>query len=190
VLAGARAPAAAVTTRLHVGTLVLDNDFRHPVIVAHQAASLHQLSGGRFEPGLGAGWYQPEYETAGIPFDPRGSVTQIREDLLAGRERFGLSYLVTSDRALPALTQVIASLSRAPGRTAADRKEKSTRRRTGRSSVLHCSRCLSWPRSAGCSAAWWCPLGRHGPSGSSAEEATWTLAPAAGERHRQVRYDR
>jgi probable F420-dependent oxidoreductase len=66
----ALAAAAAVTTRLHVGTLVLDNDFRHPVIVAHEAASLHYLSGGRFELGLGAGWYQPEYEAAGISFDP------------------------------------------------------------------------------------------------------------------------
>ncbi len=39
-----------------------------------------------------------------------GSVAQIREDLEARRERFGLSYLVTSDRALPALTEIIASL--------------------------------------------------------------------------------
>jgi hypothetical protein len=39
-----------------------------------------------------------------------GSIAQIREDLQAGRERFGLSYLVTSDRALPAVTEIIASL--------------------------------------------------------------------------------
>lgn len=68
----ALASAAAVTTRLHVGTMVLANDFRHPVIVAHEAASLHQLSGGRFELGLGAGWYEPEYAAAGIPFAPPG----------------------------------------------------------------------------------------------------------------------
>jgi len=61
--------AAAVTTRLHVGTLVLSNDFRHPAIVAHEAGSLHHLSGGRFELGIGAGWYQPEYRAAGIAFD-------------------------------------------------------------------------------------------------------------------------
>ena len=65
----ALAAAAAVTTRLRVGTLVLSNDFRHPAILAHEAASLHHLSGGRFELGLGAGWYQPEYSAAGIPFD-------------------------------------------------------------------------------------------------------------------------
>jgi probable F420-dependent oxidoreductase len=78
----ALAAAAAVTTRLHVGTLVLSNDFRHPVIVAHEAASLHQLSGGRFELGLGAGWYQPEYEAAGIAFDPpRQRVDRLAEAL-------------------------------------------------------------------------------------------------------------
>ncbi len=39
-----------------------------------------------------------------------GSVAQIKEDLLARRERFELSYLVTPDRDLPALTKIIASL--------------------------------------------------------------------------------
>src|SRR5712691_12485578 len=68
----ALAAAAAVTTDLHVGTLVLANDFRHPAIVAHEAASLHHLSGGRFELGIGAGWYQPEYRAAGIRFDAAG----------------------------------------------------------------------------------------------------------------------
>jgi len=68
----ALAAAAAVTTRLRVGTLVLSNDFRHPAIVAHEAASLHLLSGGRFELGIGAGWYQPEYSAAGISFDTAG----------------------------------------------------------------------------------------------------------------------
>jgi probable F420-dependent oxidoreductase len=65
----ALAVAAAVTADLRVGTMVLSNDFRHPAIVAHEAASLHHLSGGRFELGLGAGWYEPEYRAAGIRFD-------------------------------------------------------------------------------------------------------------------------
>ena len=68
----ALAAAAAATTRLHVGTMVLSNDYRHPVLVAHEAATLHAISGGRFELGLGAGWYRPEYAAAGIPFDPAG----------------------------------------------------------------------------------------------------------------------
>jgi probable F420-dependent oxidoreductase len=66
------AAAAAVTTRLRVGTMVLSNDFRHPALVAHEAASLHLLSGGRFELGIGAGWYQPEYDAVGISFDAAG----------------------------------------------------------------------------------------------------------------------
>ncbi len=79
----ALASAAAVTTRLRVGTLVLSNDFRHPVIVAHEAASLHHLSGGRFELGIGAGWYQPEYDAAGIPFEPAGRRIDRLEEALA-----------------------------------------------------------------------------------------------------------
>jgi probable F420-dependent oxidoreductase len=74
--------AAAVTTRLRLGTIVLSNDFRHPAIVAHEAASLHLLSGGRFELGLGAGWYQPEYGAAGIAFDPAGQrISRLDESL-------------------------------------------------------------------------------------------------------------
>jgi probable F420-dependent oxidoreductase len=78
----ALAAAAAVTTRLRVGTLVLSNDFRHPALVAHEAASLHLVSDGRFDLGLGAGWYQPEYEAAGIGFDPAGQrIGRLEESL-------------------------------------------------------------------------------------------------------------
>jgi probable F420-dependent oxidoreductase len=79
----ALAAAAAVTERLRVGTMVLCNDFRHPAIVAHEAASLHQISGGRFELGIGAGWYQPEYEAAGMPFDRPGQRIGRLEESLA-----------------------------------------------------------------------------------------------------------
>jgi probable F420-dependent oxidoreductase len=68
----ALATAAAVTNRLRVGTLVLDNDYRHPVVLAKEAATLDLLSGGRLELGLGAGWLQAEYEHAGLPFDRPG----------------------------------------------------------------------------------------------------------------------
>jgi probable F420-dependent oxidoreductase len=64
--------AAAATSTLRVGTLVLDNDYRHPVLLAKEAATLDALSGGRFELGLGAGWLRDEYERAGLPFDPAG----------------------------------------------------------------------------------------------------------------------
>ncbi|HEU5431355.1 MAG TPA: LLM class flavin-dependent oxidoreductase, partial [Thermomicrobiales bacterium] len=45
--------AAAATTTLRIGTLVLDNDFRHPAVLAKEAATLDLLSGGRLELGLG-----------------------------------------------------------------------------------------------------------------------------------------
>lgn len=64
--------AAGATTTLRVGTLVIDNDYRHPVVLAKEAATLDLLSDGRFELGLGAGWLQTEYEQAGIPFEPAG----------------------------------------------------------------------------------------------------------------------
>ncbi|MGH2598900.1 MAG: LLM class F420-dependent oxidoreductase [Dehalococcoidia bacterium] len=62
--------AAEATNRLRVGTLVLNNDFRHPVLVAREAAALDLLSDGRFELGLGAGHMKPEYDEAGMDFDP------------------------------------------------------------------------------------------------------------------------
>ncbi len=65
--------AVAATTSLRIGTLVLDNDFRNPLITAREAATLDVLSNGRFELGLGAGWHDRDYQSLGIPFD-RGRV--------------------------------------------------------------------------------------------------------------------
>jgi probable F420-dependent oxidoreductase len=65
----ALAAAAASTTRLRMGTAVLNNDFRHPVLLAREAATLDVLSDGRFELGLGAGHMRSEYEQAGLTFD-------------------------------------------------------------------------------------------------------------------------
>jgi probable F420-dependent oxidoreductase len=62
--------AAGVTSTLRLGTFVLNNDLRHPVVLAQELATLDQLSDGRLEIGIGAGWNKPEYESAGIPFDP------------------------------------------------------------------------------------------------------------------------
>lgn len=61
--------AAAATTRLRVGTNVLNNDFRHPVIVAREAATADVLTDGRLELGLGAGHMKSEYDEAGLPFE-------------------------------------------------------------------------------------------------------------------------
>lgn len=67
---GALATATAVTDRLRVGSFVFANDFRHPALLAKEAATLDLLSEGRFELGIGAGWDRAEYAQAGIPFDP------------------------------------------------------------------------------------------------------------------------
>ncbi|MCA9863143.1 MAG: TIGR03621 family F420-dependent LLM class oxidoreductase [Thermomicrobiales bacterium] len=65
----ALATAAEATTQVRLGTFVLANDFRNPVLLARDAATLDILSGGRFELGLGAGWRRGEYAQAGIPYD-------------------------------------------------------------------------------------------------------------------------
>lgn len=62
--------AADATQDLRVGTLVFDNDYRHPVVLAKECATLDVLSGGRLELGLGAGWMTSDYEQAGITKDP------------------------------------------------------------------------------------------------------------------------
>ena len=63
---------ALATTSLRVGTLVLANDYRHPAVLAKELASLDQISGGRLEIGIGAGWMASDYEQAGIGFDRPG----------------------------------------------------------------------------------------------------------------------
>jgi probable F420-dependent oxidoreductase len=68
----AMAAAAAATTRLRIGSYVFANDFRHPLLVAREAATLDRLSGGRLELGLGAGWMRSDYRQLGLPYDPPG----------------------------------------------------------------------------------------------------------------------
>jgi probable F420-dependent oxidoreductase len=72
--------AAAATTTLRVGTQVLCNDLRNPVIAAKEVATLDLLSGGRADWGMGAGWLPADYDGSGIPFDPPGvRVRRLRE---------------------------------------------------------------------------------------------------------------
>src|SRR2546421_8288000 len=66
----AMATAAAATTTLNVGALVLDCDFRHPAVAARELASIDLLSEGRLEIGLGAGWKRLDYDHSGIAMDP------------------------------------------------------------------------------------------------------------------------
>lgn len=61
--------AVAQATSLRIGTFVLNNDFRHPALLAQELATLDTVSAGRMEIGIGAGWERAEYEAAGMPFD-------------------------------------------------------------------------------------------------------------------------
>jgi len=64
--------AAEATTTLRVAALVYDVDYRHPVTLAKEIATLDVVSGGRVEFGIGAGWMTDDYEAAGIRFDRPG----------------------------------------------------------------------------------------------------------------------
>jgi probable F420-dependent oxidoreductase len=86
----ALATVAAITDRLRVGTLVVANDYRHPVILAKEIATLDVLSNGRVELGLGAGFSQAEYDQAGLRFDPPGvRVDRLEEAIHVLKGLFG-----------------------------------------------------------------------------------------------------
>jgi probable F420-dependent oxidoreductase len=80
--ATALAVVAGATERLRVGALVYDIDYRHPVIYAKAAATLHIMSGGRHEFGLGAGWMETDYVEAGLPYDRAGVRIERLEEAL------------------------------------------------------------------------------------------------------------
>jgi probable F420-dependent oxidoreductase len=66
----ALATAAAHTQTLRVGMLVANNELRNPALLARELATLDVLSAGRLEWGMGAGWFQPDHHSIGLPFDP------------------------------------------------------------------------------------------------------------------------
>lgn len=75
---------AASTSRVRLGSLALCNDLRNPALLAKMIGTLDTLSGGRLDVALGAGWYEPEYEAAGIDFDPAGErIARLGESLSA-----------------------------------------------------------------------------------------------------------
>lgn len=78
---------AAATSTIRVLPLVLANDYRHPVVLAKELATLDALSGGRLEVGLGAGWMTSDYELSGISHDSAGTrIARLAEsvDVIAG----------------------------------------------------------------------------------------------------------
>jgi probable F420-dependent oxidoreductase len=106
--------AAEATSTLRVGTLVLNNDLRHPALVAREALALDSLSDGRIELGLGAGHGFPEYRSAGIRFDDAktrvarlAEAIEMLDGLLRGHDvtLTGDHYQLNAHRAWPPPTQ-------------------------------------------------------------------------------------
>jgi hypothetical protein len=93
------ATAAAATTTLRVGSYVYDNDFRHPALLAKEAATIDVLSGGRFELGIGAGWVKDEYDQVGLVFDPPGVRRRRLEEALPIIRRLFAGETVTHEGA-------------------------------------------------------------------------------------------
>jgi probable F420-dependent oxidoreductase len=82
--------AASATTELKVAALVFDNDYKHPVVLAKELATVDVLSGGRIEVGLGAGWMNTDYEQSGIPMEAPGvRVSRMEEGIAVIKGCFG-----------------------------------------------------------------------------------------------------
>jgi len=98
------------TETLRVGTFVLNNNLRHPAVLAQDLATLDRLSGGRLDIGIGAGWNKPEHDAIGIGFEPVGTrIGKLAEAVAVlkacfGDERFSFSgehYSITGYDAQP-----------------------------------------------------------------------------------------
>jgi probable F420-dependent oxidoreductase len=73
------AAVAALTERMRISAFVLNNDLRHPAVLAQELATLDVLSEGRLDVAVGAGWNESEYRAIGLPFDP----VRVRQSRLA-----------------------------------------------------------------------------------------------------------
>jgi probable F420-dependent oxidoreductase len=82
--------AADATSTLRIGALVFDNDYKHPVVLAKELATMDLLSDGRTEIGLGAGWMLSDYEQAGMTYDsPKVRIDRFIEGLAVIRGALG-----------------------------------------------------------------------------------------------------
>ena len=81
---------AMATERLRLCPLVLNNDLRHPAVLAQELATIDVLSEGRLVVGIGAGWNEPEYRSIGLPFDPPAvRISRMLESVTILRGLFG-----------------------------------------------------------------------------------------------------
>jgi probable F420-dependent oxidoreductase len=87
----AMATVAALSSRLRVGSFVINNDLRHPAVLGHDLATLDLLSNGRLDVALGAGWNRPEYEAIGLRFEAPGvRVARLEEAVQVLKGYFGV----------------------------------------------------------------------------------------------------
>ena len=93
----ALAAAAAVTSRLRIGSNVFANDFHHPLLLAREAATLDAVSGGRLEFGIGAGWRVSDYSQLGVAYDPAGRRIDRLEEALGLIKRLFSGETVTHE---------------------------------------------------------------------------------------------
>jgi probable F420-dependent oxidoreductase len=102
--------AATATSTLRIGGMVFDNDYRHPLVFAKEAATMDVLSDGRYELGIGAGWMKTDYDAAGMTYDRPGvRIERLQEALAIIKGLFGDSpfthngthYTITNHNGLP-----------------------------------------------------------------------------------------
>ena len=96
---------AEATRRVELGTIVLATAFRNAALQAKMAATLDEVSGGRFIFGIGSGWYEPEYTAFGYPYDHRvgrfeESLTVITGLIRTGRATIDGRWVKAEDAAL------------------------------------------------------------------------------------------
>ncbi len=106
---------AAEATGLRIGTYVLNNDLRHPTVLAQEMTTIDAVTGGRLEIGIGAGWNREEYEAAGLPFDAppkrvarmQASLRMLKQAMSEGRIDHPAddAYPAVAQRDLPISTQ-------------------------------------------------------------------------------------
>jgi len=86
---GGLAAAAAVTSLIRIGAFVFANDYRHPLLLAREMATLDQISGGRVELGIGAGWNTSDYRQLGMPYERAGlRIERMQESVQLMRRLF------------------------------------------------------------------------------------------------------
>ena len=86
---GGLAAAAAVTSHIRIGAFVFANDYRHPLLLARETATLDQISKGRVELGIGAGWNTSDYRQLGMPYERPGlRIERMQESVKLMRRLF------------------------------------------------------------------------------------------------------